>query len=181
MGYLGKARGSQTEEQCHRTLSNLILKGKLREALQFICDREKGGVLQPDELAADHTGTINDTVTSVLEGKHTCEKNSSCATLEMYEETPIFIPVNIMEEAVESVMQNVLGSSRPGGTESEALQGWLLKFREGSTRLRTSVETFVDWLDNWSPPWATYRAFMSGRFIVLDKQPGVHPVGVGET
>ena len=26
-----------------------------------------------------------------------------------------------------------------------------------------------------------YRAFMSGRLIVIDKHPGVRPVGVGET
>ena len=76
--------------------------------------------------------------------------------------------------------RNVLGSSGPGGTDSEALQGWLLKFGEDSTRLRTSVETVVDWLANGSPPWTTYRAFMSVRMIALDKQPGVCPVGVRE-
>ena len=43
------------------------------------------------------------------------------------------------------------------------------------------MENFVDWLANGSPPWAAYRAFMSGRLIALDKQPGVRPVGVGET
>ena len=40
---------------------------------------------------------------------------------------------------------------------------------------------FLYWLANESPPWAAYRAFMSGRLIVLEKQPGVSPVGVGET
>ena len=74
-----------------------------------------------------------------------------------------------------------MGSSHPGGTESEALQGWLLEFGEESTRPRTSVEAFVDWIANGSPPSADYLAFMSGRMIVLDKQPDVRPVGVGET
>ena len=41
---------------------------------------------------------------------------------------PIFIPVNITEEAVESVAQKLLGGSGPGGMDSEALQGWLMKF-----------------------------------------------------
>ena len=44
-----------------------------------------------------------------------------CVTLEMYKETPIFIPVDIMERAVESVVQFFLGRSTPGGTDSEAL------------------------------------------------------------
>ena len=64
--------------------------------------------------------------------------------------------------------------------DSEALQGWLLKFGEDSTRLRTSVEIFVDWLANGIPPWVAYRSFMPGRLIALDKQPGVPPVGVGK-
>ena len=62
MGYLGKSRGTQMDEQCHRTFSNLVLKGKLRKAVQFFCDREKGGVLQPDKLAEDCMVTINETV-----------------------------------------------------------------------------------------------------------------------
>ena len=73
--------------------------------------------MQPDELAEDCTGTINKTVTSVLEGNHSSEKNSSCDTLETHEETPILSPADITEEAVESVAQKLLGSSGPGGTE----------------------------------------------------------------
>ena len=63
--------------------------------------------------------------------------------------------------------------------DSEALQVWLLKFGEGSTRLITSMETYLDWLANGSPPWAAYHTFMSGRLISLDKQPGVQTVGIG--
>ena len=107
MIYLGKAHGTQTEEQRHRTFSNLILKVKLRKAIQFVYDREKGGVLQPDYLKEDYTGTINEIVASVLEGKHTSKTIPSCATLEMYEETPIFIPVDITEESAESVAHKI--------------------------------------------------------------------------
>ena len=42
------------------------------------------------------------------------------------------------------------------------------------------MENFVDWLANESPPWTAYRAFMSGRLIVLDKNPGIRPVGLGK-
>ena len=31
------------------------------------------------------------------------------------------------------------------------------------------------------PPWAAYRAMMSCRLIVLEKSPGIRPVGIGET
>ena len=132
-------------------------------------------------MDTDCKGTINETVALVLEGKHPIKTISSCATLEMYEETPIFIPVNITEEAVESVAHKLLGSSGPGGTELEALQGWFLKYGEDSTRIHTSMEKFVDWLDNGILPWAAYCASMFGHLIALEKQPVVRLVGVGET
>ena len=71
------------------------------------------------------------------------------------------------------------GCSGPGVIDSEALQGWILKSRECTKILCTSVENFSDWLANGIPPWATYHAFMSGRLIALYKNTGVHTVGVG--
>ena len=56
-----------------------------------------------------------------------------------------------------------------------------MKFGGNSKRLFTSVEIFIDWIANEIPPWAAYHAFMYDRLIALDKQPGVHLVGVGET
>ena len=124
MGNLRKARRNHTEDQRHRMFSNLVLKGKLRKAVQFVRDRENGEVLQPYQLAEDRTGTIIETDALVLKEKNMRETIPSCATLETYEEMPIFIPVNITEEAVESVesvARKFSGSSGPGGTESEAL------------------------------------------------------------
>ena len=107
--------------------------------------------MQPDELDEDRTGKINEAVASVLEGKHPSETITSCATLETYEETPIFIPVKITEEVVGSVARKLSGSFCQGGMDSEALQGCLLKFGEDSTRLHTSVETFCVLVSQWDP------------------------------
>ena len=49
------------------------------------------------------------------------QKNLSCSTLETYGETPIFIPVDVTEEAVESVAEKLLGSSGPVGKDLESL------------------------------------------------------------
>ena len=48
-----------------------------------------GVVLLPVELAEDRTGTINETVVLVLEGKNPSRTIPSFAMLEKYEETPI--------------------------------------------------------------------------------------------
>ena len=80
------------------------------------------------------------------------EKIPSYASLEMYEEMPIFIPLNIAEEALKLVTCKLYGCSGPGGTDSEELQGWIMKLGEDSKGLRTSVKTFVDWLASGRPP-----------------------------
>ena len=86
-----------------------------------------------------------------------------------------------MEEAVELVARKLSGSSGPGGMNLEYLQGWVLKLGEDIKILHTSMETSAKWLFNKSLTWVAYRTFMSGHLIALDKQPGVRPVGVGET
>ena len=35
------------------------------------------------------------------------------------------------------------------------------------------VLVFFDWLANKNPPWESYREFISGRLIAINKQPGV--------
>ena len=79
-------------------------------------------------MAEDKTGVLNETVEFVLAGKHPHKTGSSCSMLERYKETPIFIPVDITEDAVELVTRKLLCSLGPGGTDSEVLQGWLLKY-----------------------------------------------------
>ena len=81
---------------------------------------------------------------------------------------------------VDLVAHNLLGGLGPGGSDSEALPGLILKFREDRKNFRTSVETFIVWLSKGIPPWAAYHAFISGQLIVLGKQPEVRPFEVGE-
>ena len=86
-----------------------------------------------------------------------------------YEKTRIFIPIDITEDTVKLVTQKFLGSYGTVGTYLEALQGWLLNFGEDRKRLRTIMETFIEWISNKRTTWADYSAFISGRLIALDK------------
>ena len=74
---------------------------------------------------------------------------------------------------------NLQGTAGPNGTDSEDLQGWMLKFRDHKKNC-ISVESFVDQLANQRPPWAANKDFMSSQLITLDKLPGVHPVASGK-
>ena len=89
--------------------------------------------------------------------------------------------MDITDDMVTAIAGRLLGGAGSGGTESVSLQHWLLRFGAASGKLRLIVRDFVEWLGNGRPPWAAYRALMSGRLITLEKQPGIRPVGVGET
>ena len=89
-------------------------------------------------------GVINETVVSVLAVKYPHKKNPACSTLEAYNKMPIFIPMGITEDVVKSVVRKLSGISGPGGMDSEALQGWLLKSGEDNKKILTSVEIFVN-------------------------------------
>ena len=117
---------------------------------------------------------LRKTVTEVLLGKHVSERKLHCSTLKAYKEMSVFIPVDIMEYVVKLIMQKLSRGTGPGGTDSEALQGWPLKFGDHSKKLHISVEYFVAWIANRSLARAASWVFMSGRLIALDKQPAVH-------
>ena len=86
-------------------------------------------------------GFMDETVASVLAGNHPHDP-SPPFYVGGERQKPNFIPVDITEDVIKSVAQKILGSSGPGGTDSEYLQGWLLKFGQDSKKLRTSVKFF---------------------------------------
>ena len=67
--FLGKKCTTQTQDQCHNKIPNLILRRKLREEVKFICERETGGVFPLDDQATDSTGFTDKTVAEVLAKK----------------------------------------------------------------------------------------------------------------
>ena len=123
-------------------------------------------------------GVMEETVATVL-AKISAQKTSPLLYAGVVQQNTFFIPVDISEYVVKSVVQKLSGSSGPVSTDSEALQEWLLKFIEDSKKLRISIEIFVDLIANNNPPWASYCSFMFGCLITVDGKPGVCLVGVG--
>ena len=75
---------------------------------------------------------MDKTIAEVLAGKNLAERKPHCYTLEAYEENTVFIPSDITEDMVDLVAWKLSGSAEPGGTDSEELQGWLLKLGDHS-------------------------------------------------
>ena len=64
----------------------------------------------------------------MLVEKYMDERKHHCYTLEAYKKMPVFITVDITENVFKFVAQKLLVSVVTGGMDSEALQGWVLKF-----------------------------------------------------
>ena len=176
--YLTVARREETAEHRDQTYHSLVLHGKLWTAVRWITERETGGVLHPGYMC---TKTGNG-VMEVLRTKQPEARTPTAASLDHYKRRPPELtPVDITEDTVMAVSGRLSGGAGPGGTDSVSLQHWLLRFGAASAELRLIVGDFVEWLGNGRPPWAAYRALMSGWMIALDKQPGIRPVRVRET
>ena len=169
---------AETAEHRAQTYHSLVLCGKLRLAVQWITEQDTGVVLQP----GDRCEKTGDRVLEVLRAKHPEARTLTAASLTSYTGCPPDLtPVDITDDTVTAVAGRLSGGAGPRGTDSVSLQHWILQFGATSAELRLIVREFVEWLGNWRPPWDAYRALMSGRLIALDKQPGIRPVGVGET
>ena len=176
--YLTIARRGEMAEHRAQTYHILVLRGKLRTAVQWINERETGGVLQPE----DRCTKTGDRVMDVLRDKQPEARTPTAASLDLYHDRPPDLTlVDITNETVTAVAGRLSGGAGPGGTDSVSLQHWLLRFGAASGELWLIFGDFVEWLGNGRPPWDAYSALMSGRLIALDKHPGIRPVGVGET
>jgi hypothetical protein len=175
--HLTHKRGSTTPEQRTKNFHQKVLRGNLRGAERYLTEREKGGILYPDDID-EKSG---DTVQSVLESKHPDARIPGVDALTDYPFLPDFVDLDITEDTIEVTACRLSGGAGLGGTDAHALQQWLLRFGKSSRLLRQAAADLVDWLANSFPPWAAYRALMPGRLLVtLDKCPGVRPIGVGE-
>ena len=112
-------RREETAEHRAKTFHGLVLRGKLRTAVIWIREREKGGVLQPE----GHCTKTGDRVLEVLHAKQPDARPPSAACLDAYlGPPPDMVPVDITDDVVSSVAGRLSGEAGPGGTDSISLQ-----------------------------------------------------------
>ena len=173
---ISRTRRQMTDEQISKTYTSLVLQGKLRQAVRFVTARDRGGILQGDDIDVKSGLPVKE----VLASKHPDARTPDITALEEYDVVPDLVPLDITGDTVLAIAPKLQGAAGPGGVDAIALQHWLMRFGKESGELRDAVASFTRWLANDSPPWAAYRAFMSSRLIALDKCPGVRPVGIGD-
>jgi hypothetical protein len=124
-------------------------------------------------------------VIEVLQSQHPDTRipnlgDPDCIAFEQYAEVPTALPMDCTSKDLEALALRMSGSAGPSSFDAVMMRNCLLWYGRASSELRQEMADWVEWLSNESPPWAAYRALMCRRLVVLDKQPGVHPVVIGE-
>lgn len=161
------------------TFTRLILRGKIREALNWLLTKDSSKILKTNDEIDDTGKTVGD----ALKDKHPSPKmpNPDLFTLpEDLPDMPPLLEVDITCNHVEQVARKLHGGGGPTGTTSENWKDFLLRFGEASLHLRKSIAELTMKLNNEYVPWNQIQALMSSRLVALDKCPGVRPIGIGE-
>ena len=178
-------RRQQAKQHTERVFHRLMIEGKVRSAVRWITERERGGLLRATDIttaANSQAQKVEMPVMEALRLKHPAPGNteSSHEAFLPYPEPPPMVDLDITGAHVMHVARWLRGGAGPGGSDSSAWQDWLLRYGAQSERLRDSVAHLTRVTSNGSMPWRVLQALMSSRLIALDKCPGVRPIGIGE-
>ena len=137
--YLFASRRNKLRENQAKNLHRLLLRGKLQTVVQWITERNKGGVLKPRDACTNKGEVFLD----VLQDKHPDSCTPSARSLDSYPvRPPELVSVNPKEDTVIEVARHLSGGARTGDTDLVGLQHWLLRFGEAIGKLRHIIAVF---------------------------------------
>jgi hypothetical protein len=125
---LHKKQGPETPDQQAKTFHQKVLKSDLRGAMRYLTEREKGGVLLPDDVCSK----IGLRVAGVLDSKHPTTREPDPDAFHQNESCPEFIDINVTEDAVEKTARKMSGATCLGRGDSYTVKHWLLGFSKAS-------------------------------------------------
>ena len=174
---------SMNEEHTNKVFTRLMLQGKTRPAMHWLTSRAKSHVLSPDNvIIVDVDGVAQSmSIVNALKLKHPTSHPPHSSTLLNPSQLPLLEDVEVMDGHIGLTAHRIQGSAGPGGCDSTHCQDILLRFGPRSQRLRDSIADLTHHLANTLVTWESVWALLANRLITLDKSPGVHPIGVGET
>ena len=97
------------------------------------------------------------------------------------DDLPLFEDVEITGFHLLSVAHCIQGGAGPGGCDTGHWRDVLLRFGAHNSKLCDAIAALARRLLNSIVPWDNISALVTNRLIALDKCPGVHPIGIGET
>ena len=170
------------KQQLARSFAKLMFQGKTHATLQLLTDKGKGGVLHlHDTINNGNAEQI--TVKDALKSKHPTGK---AATLDsIYQGMPpdvhpvIFDPIDA--SMIRSIALSTRGAAGPSGLDVYMRRRMCTSYKTASSALCQSLALTAKRLCTTPTDPRCVSPLLACRLIALDKNPGVRPIGIGET
>ena len=170
------------KQQLTRSFAKLMFQGKTHAALQLLTDMGKGGILHLHD-------TINNgdseqiTVKDVLKSEHPLGQAATPDST--YQGMPpdvhpvIFDPIDA--SMVRSIALSTRGAAGPSGLDAYTWRRMCTSYKTASCALCQSLALTAKRLCTTPTDPRCVSPLLACRLIALDKNPGVRPIGIGET
>lgn len=170
----------------HRVFGNHMMNGKVKSALRLVsCPSDKGELLslnQPSDPHHPELGSVRETLLS----KHPPPGHVNPSTILLDDSNPIQYPHSIVFDnltgsLVRKMALKCQGAAGPSGLNATSWRRLCSSFKSASSNLCHSLALVARRLCTTFVDPGNLTAFVACRLIALNKNPGVRPIGIGET
>ena len=158
-----------------------MFQGKTRAALRLLSDQSKGGILHLDDLVETDEGQRK--VKDILADKHPPGKPAHPDAI-INEPLPDVHPVlfePLDAAMIRSAALHTNGSAGPSGLDAFGWRRLCTSFKSSSSELCHSLALVAKRLCIELVDPTSIAPLMASCLIALDKNPGIRPIGIGDT
>ena len=164
-----------------KSFSDLMLRGKVRDALRLLSKSEDGGLLSlADAISSDSNLTVYD----VLESKHPpaqppCADSLVCSDPNASQVHPVIFE-RIDADSIRRAVLRTFGAGGPSRMDAYAWRRLCTSFGKASNDLCHSLALVAKRVCSSHVHPEGLKPLLACRLIALDKNPGVRPIGICE-
>lgn len=114
---MNKKRGALADNERAKIFASLLTRGKIKEAMRFAREREKGGVLLPDDIEEKSGSFAKD----ALKSKHPHARDADLGDIPEFPECPEFQGIAVDADIVEIVAKKLSDSHGPTGAGASTM------------------------------------------------------------
>ena len=176
---------NKDSKQNARIFAKLMMEGRVRAALRLIANDDSNGPLCLDSLIEPNNPSNPETVREVLKKKHPPKQPGKPSAITT-PGTPTTQPHPILFNRIDGdLIRNTAlktdGAAGPSGLDATAWKRLCNSFKSASTDLCDAVAATARRMCTCYVDPDGISALVACRLIALDKNPGVRPIGIGET
>ena len=169
-------------ENTARSFADLMFAGKCKAALDILSNSGEGGILHLD----DHTDPSNPdspTVREVLISKHPTGQisHANCILQSPTQEVHPVVFESIDAGVIRSAALHTTGSAGPSGIDAHGWRRLCTSFKGASSELCNSLALVARRICTSYIDPKSISPLLACRLIALNKNPGVRPIGIGDT